>query len=97
MTGHARGGTLYGRAIRVGRDTMSALISWVCRVDHAFREDAMSLPAVTIHKGAWAFCVAGGEDPHTWQAIEPKSVEQLRIRLGPFQVLSEEPAARRAG
>lgn len=76
---------------------MPALISWVCRVDHALTEHGRGLPAVTIHEGAWAFCVAGGEDHHRWQTIEPTSVEQLRAVRGPRLVLMEEPAARRGG
>lgn len=77
---------------------MAAFISWVCRADHAPPQGRGKDPAaVTIYERSWAFCVAGGREGHSWEAIEPTAVEQLRAAREPHQMLSEEPAARRAG
>jgi hypothetical protein len=34
---------------------------------------------VTIHDGAWAYCPAGTQTDHEWEAIEPVSLTDLKL------------------
>lgn len=34
---------------------------------------------VTIHDGVWAFCPAGAQSEHVWEAIEPVTLANLRL------------------
>lgn len=47
------------------------------------------MPAITINKGGWAFCLHGGDGEHEWGAIEPAPVDTLRFRRGMAPASSE--------
>ena len=76
---------------------MPALISWVCRVEHAVQERNEYLAMITIHKGTWAYCVRGGAGRHRWDAIEPAPVELLALARRSSPQAGEESTSRRAG
>ena len=76
---------------------MPALISWVCRVEHAVQERNEYLAMITIYDGAWAYCVRGGAGRHRWDAIEPAPVELLGLARKASRVVREESTSRRAG
>ncbi len=56
---------------------MAALISWVCRVDHAVKRADETVTTLTIHRGQWAYCSRGDLDDCIWEAIPPTQLEQL--------------------
>ena len=72
---------------------MGALISWVCRVDHAGKRGDEPVSTVTIHRGQWAYCPRGDRAADCiWEAIQPATLDQLRALRGP----SQSPAAQAA-
>lgn len=74
---------------------MSALISFVCRVEHAVQERNEYQAMITIHEGAWAYCVRGGAGRHRWEAIEPAPVQLLGLaRKAPRSAVEESTSAR---
>jgi hypothetical protein len=34
---------------------------------------------VTIHDGGWAYCPAGAQSDHKWEAIDPVTLTDLRL------------------
>ena len=59
------------------------LVRYVCRLrDHVDASHDMAAPTVspvTIHDGVWAFCPAGAQSEHVWEAIEPVTLATLRL------------------
>jgi hypothetical protein len=55
--------------------TLDALLHFYC-VAHTKAVEGRS--AVTIHRKAWAYCVAGGSEGHEWMAIQPISYADFR-------------------
>lgn len=74
---------------------MAALITWVCRVDHAAKRDE-PVTALTIHRGEWAYCSRGVLDDCIWEAIRPTPVELLRALRGPSEATAEQRASQAA-
>ena len=54
------------------------MIEYVCTARHARRGDA----AVTLERGAWAYCSFGASSDHEWTRIDPTTVEALRSPSG---------------
>lgn len=82
----------WGGLSREVRD-VAALISWVCRASHPVETVGQSLPTVTIHRGAWAYCSQGLFDNCVWEATEPVSVEGLRYARRPTEREAEQQAS----
>ena len=65
---------------------MAALVRFVCHTNHGVVDRRERVPALTVHKGEWAYCEAGGDDHHDWRELAaPDSVEHLRL-MHPRQV-----------
>lgn len=58
---------------------MAALISWLCRADHAVQGSSEHVSMITINESKWALCLRGGDSQHEWRSIEPAPVESLRL------------------
>lgn len=71
---------------------MSALIAWICRLDHREKERSADLPNLTLHNGQWAYCPQGGDRDHKWNAIEPAPLEMLGVRRHASEVAPMEAA-----
>lgn len=74
---------------------MNALISWVCRVDHAAQTGDEYLALITVHEHNWAYCIRGGASRHRWERIEPTAVEMIRQGRGVVHHVGEESTPRR--
>jgi hypothetical protein len=61
------------------------LVRYVCRskahMDTSASRSAMVTAGspVTIHDGGWAYCPAGSQTDHAWEAIEPVTLTDLRL------------------
>lgn len=75
-----------------GEKDVTALISWICVVDHPVKTDEGVGTTVTIHRGTWAYCPQGLFADCVWVATQPTPVEQLRSGRRP-----SEAAAQQAG
>jgi hypothetical protein len=57
-----------------------AKIQFVCASAHIGADaSGPDGPTITIHEGGWAYCLRGATADHTWQHIEPMSVEAISI------------------
>ena len=61
----------------------SNLVSYVCRarVHVAVSRNAPVAAGspVTVYEGEWAYCPAGAQTEHEWEAIEPVKLTQLKL------------------
>jgi hypothetical protein len=61
----------------------SNLVRFICRakahVDASRNATVAVGSPVTIHEGAWAYCPAGSRSDHTWEAIEPVTLTDLKL------------------
>ena len=59
------------------------LVRFVCRakvhVDASRNPTEVVGSPVTIHEGAWAYCPAGTQAGHEWEAIEPVTLTGLKL------------------
>lgn len=56
-----------------------ALVRFICiSPDHARARVEPEGSVLTIVAGEWAFCAAGGKDPHDWEKTAGLDVSQIR-------------------
>ena len=54
------------------------LIEFVCKTPHEVLDESM----VTVHEDRWAYCASGGRGDHTWEAIPPTVLSDVRRQIG---------------
>ena len=59
---------------------MTHLIELVCRKDHGASERQDFSPVLTVYERKWGWCVNSGDSNHVWDAVEPLSLDELRLR-----------------
>jgi hypothetical protein len=59
---------------------MQPLIELICRRDHSAAERQDFFPVLTLHERRWGWCVHSGGSDHEWTAVEPGSLDDLRLR-----------------
>jgi hypothetical protein len=61
----------------------NALVRYVCRAKAHIAMSLSAKPAdaspVTIHAGSWAYCPAGARADHSWEAVEPVTLANLKL------------------
>ena len=61
---------------------VASRICFVCWVAHPpLRNEhgPVLIYQLQIYAGTWAFCALGGKSGHSWEPIEPLSVEEVRM------------------
>jgi len=85
----------YGElAFRGGGSLMAALIQYRCMAPAHQRPADPGAPTspVTYHDGKWAYCPLGNHEGHSWAAIEPASLDEIKQGLRSEARASESPA-----
>lgn len=74
---------------------MAALIYYRCLAAQHQHPTASDLRAptspVTYHDGKWAYCPLGFQEGHSWAAIEPVSIDEVKHALRSELPASESP------
>ena len=81
-------------ALTGGGPLMAALIHYRCTApahQHPADPGAPNSP-VTYHDGKWAYCPLGNHEGHSWAAIEPGSLDEIKQGLRSEARASESPA-----
>lgn len=61
----------------------ASLIYFVCWVEHpelrTARRGTVLVDQLQIHDRKWAYCSAGGKSGHSWEAIDPLSIVDVKL------------------